>query len=182
MLPERPELHPDLPWSIDAHILESLRGRLAADPPLRSVLYADGAGGVVIVERRAILTQETLPGAPLLAVCLYADREGRGTSGYGAEQETVVELALLTNPPLTLTDHADHLRSRLVAQIRRVVRQDGGALYRGEDDDEPELAIAATTIDRVNFDEAGLPSGLVLTVLRVTYRSDINLLSQEVIP
>ncbi len=176
MLPEHPSIHPDLPWSVDALILEALRARLLADAPLRGVF--DGAAGIVIVERRAVLTQETLPRVPLLGLSLYADREARFRSGYGAEQETVVEIALLTNPPQAVDDHNQHLRSRIVARIRAVVRQEAGALYGAGD--EP-LATAQTSIDRVNFDEAALASGLVLTVIRITYKTDIHLLTQEVI-
>lgn len=172
-MPDGPTVHPALPWSVDALILEALAERLRGDAPLRTV-FADPQS-IVIVERRAVLVFETLS-PPLLALALFADREGRGTSSYGAEQETVVEIALLTAPPKTLADHAEHLRSRLVARIRSVIRQDGGELY---DADGRVLATAQTAIDRVNFDEASLPSLLVLTVLRVTYRTDIDLLTQE---
>jgi hypothetical protein len=179
VLPETPSLHPDLPWSVDALILDALRDRLRADQPLLSVFSGDGGdSGIVIVERRVILTQETLPHVPLLALSLYTDREGRGTSSYGAEQETVVEIALLTNPPKELGDCSEHLRSRIVARTRAVIRQEAGALYTAAD---RLVATAQTNIDRVNFDEASLPSQLVLTIMRVTYRTDIHLLTQEVI-
>lgn len=174
-MPENPSIHPDLPWSVDALILDALRNRLRFDPPLGSVF---GGDGIVIVERRAVLALETLPHVPLLALSLFADREARGTSSYGAEQETVVEIALLTEPPRSFGDHSEHLRSRVVARTRAVIRQDAGALYTW---DGRPLATAQTTIDRVSFDEASLPSQLVLTVMRVTYRTDINLLTQEVI-
>jgi hypothetical protein len=171
-----PTLHPALPWSVDALILEALAERLRRDAPLRTVL-AD-PWSIVIVERRAVLALETLS-PPLLALSLFADREGRGTSSYGAEQETIVEIALLTAPPTTLADHAEHLRSRLVARIRAVIRQHGGELH---DADGRVLATAQTAIGRVNFDEAALPSLLVLTLLRVTFKTDLDLLTQELIP
>jgi hypothetical protein len=178
VLPEFPALHPALPWSVDALILDALRDRLQADSALAGVfgaIGASGSSGIVIVERRAVLSQESLH-PPLLALSLYADREARASSSYGAEQETVVELAILTEPPTTLTDHGEHLRSRIVARIRAVIRQEAGALTTA---DGRILATAQTVIDRVTFDEASLPSLLVLTVLRVTYRTDIDLLTQE---
>ena len=174
MLPDNPAIHPALPWSVDALILDALRDSLAADPPLLGVF---GQAGIVIVERRAILAQETIA-APLLALSLLADREARSTSSYGAEQETVIEVSILTDAPKSLDDHEEHLRSRIVSRVRVVVRQKGGALLSG---DGRTLATAQTTIDRVNFDQAALPSQLVLTVMRITYRTDISLLTQEVI-
>jgi hypothetical protein len=171
-MPDGPTLYPALPWSVDALILEALAARLRRDPALQTVLKA-----VLVVERRAILSQASVP-APVIALSLFADREGRSTSSYGAEQETVFDVALLTPPPTNLEDHGEHLRSRIVARIRSVVRQDGGELTT---EDGRTLATAQTTIDRVSFDEAALPSMLVLTVLRLTYRTDISLLTQEIL-
>lgn len=174
MLPDRPSLHPELPWSVDALILAALRERLAADAPLLGVF---GAEGIVIVERRAILSVESLR-PPLMALTLFADREGRATSSYGAEQETVIEISILTAPPMSLDDHGEHLRSRLVSRTRAVVRQNGGVLLARNGQ---ALATAQTRIERVNFDQAALASGLVLTIVRVTYLTDIALSTQEVI-
>jgi hypothetical protein len=174
LLPDNPSIHSELPWSVDALILDALRDRLAADPPLRGVF---GDMGFVVVERRAVLALESLS-PPIMALALFADREGRGTSSYGAEQETVIEISILTPPPTRLEDHSEHLRSRIVARTRVVIRQRGGALYTS---DGRQLATAQTVIDRVNFDQAALPSQLVLTIVRITFRTDISLLSQEVI-
>ena len=121
-----PTPYPDLPWSLDARILRSLRTALLADVSLRTVFPREDQ--IAILELTALLRTESIPSPPALALSILADEERETTSGYGATYTTIVQLALVTNPPTTWGDTTDLLRSRLVAQIRRVLRAQSGAL------------------------------------------------------
>ncbi|HWM95228.1 MAG TPA: hypothetical protein VN493_31025 [Thermoanaerobaculia bacterium] len=170
-----PDPYPALPWSLDARILHALREQLLADVPLRTVFTHEDQ--IAILEMAALLRTETINDVPCLALSLLADEERETTSGYGAAYTTVVQLALLTRPPARWADTAGLLRSRIVAQVRRVVRRNGGAL---QDPDGNLLTEAVTRIQRVQLDATPLPSGLLLTLVNVEYRSHIDLLTQEV--
>ena len=100
-------------------------------------------------------------------------------SGYGASYTTVVQLALVTSPPSRWGDTADLLRSRIVAQLRRIVRRNAGVL---QDTDGALLTEGVTRIQRVQLDATPLPSNLLLTVINVEYRSAIDLRDQEALP
>ncbi|HYU35870.1 MAG TPA: hypothetical protein VEW48_27245, partial [Thermoanaerobaculia bacterium] len=76
-------------------------------------------------------------------------------------------------------DTADLLRSRIVAQVRRIVRRNAGVLH---DPDGRLLTEGVTRIQRVQLDATPLPSNLLLTVINIEYRSAIDLLEQEVLP
>jgi len=173
-----PTLYPDLPWSIDARILLALRQVLRADAPLRTVLTRDDQ--IVCAEMAFLLRMENLasPSVPCLALSLLADEETETTSSYGAAYTTIVQAALVTQPPAAWGDTSDLLRSRLVAQLRRVVRADRGVLA----DDSGRLTEAVTKIQQVRFDGTQLPSGLLLTLINIEYRSEITLDDQEVLP
>ena len=175
-LPE-PTLYPDLPWSLDARILLALREQLLEDAALRTVFVRDDQ--VSLLEMATLLRTESINDVPCLALSILADEERETTSGYGATYTTVVQLALVTSPPARWADTADLLRSRIVAQVRRVVRRNGGAL---QDPDGHLLTEAVTRIQRVQLDATPLPSNLLLTVINVEYRSAIDLLEQEVLP
>ena len=175
MLPD-PTPYPALPWSLDARILYALREQLLADAPLRTIFVREDQ--IAVLEMAALLRTETINDVPCLALALLADEERETTSGYGATYTTVVQLALLTRPPARWADTADLLRSRIVAQIRRVIRRNGGTL---QDPAGNLLTEGVTRIQRVQLDATPLPSSLLLTVINVEYRSHIDLLAQEVL-
>ncbi len=172
-----PVPHPSLPWSLDARILHALRNLLLADAPLRTVFVREDQ--IAILEMAALLRTESIADVPCLALSLLADEERETTSGYGATFTTVLQLALVTRPPARWGDTSDLLRSRIVARIRRILRRNGGVL---EDELGHLLAEGVTRIQRVQLDGSPLPSGLLLTVINVEYRSCIDLLEQEVFP
>jgi hypothetical protein len=172
-----PSTYPDLPWSLDAEILQSLQTHLRADAPLRTAFVRDDQ--ISILEMATLLRTESLPAPPCLALSILADEENETTSGYGGTYTTVVQLALVTSPPARWGDTSDLLRSRIVAQIRRIVRRNGGAL---QDPTGRLLTEAVTRIQRVQLDATPLPSNLLLTVINIAYRSAIDLLEQEVLP
>jgi hypothetical protein len=176
VLPD-PNLYPALPWSLDAQILLALRARLLVDATLRTVFVADDQ--IEVLEMAVLLRTETLPAAPCLALALLADEEAETTSGYGARYDTFVQLALATAPPVRWGDTQELLRSRIVAQLRRVVRTASGVL-RGPGGDP--LTEGVTRIQQVRLDASPLPSGLLLTLVQVTYRSMIDLQTQEFLP
>jgi hypothetical protein len=175
-LPE-PTTYPDLPWSLDGRILFALRELLLADAPLRTVLVRDDQ--VAILEMATLLRVESLPAVPCLALAVLADEEAETMSGYASRFDTVVQLALATAAPARWGDTQELLRSRVVAQIRRILRRDAGVL-RGPDD-EP-LTEAVTRIQQVRLDATPLPSGLLLTLINATYRSSIDSGTQEFLP
>jgi hypothetical protein len=175
VLPD-PTPYPALPWSLDARIVLALRDRLRANAPLRTVFLRDDQ--IAVVEMATLLRTETLT-APCLALAVLADEERETTSSYGATYTTIVQLALVTKPPAAWGDTADLLRSRLVAQIRRVLRSQSGVLTAS--DDTP-LTEALTRIQRVQLDATPLPSNLLLTLLNAEYRSTLDLRSQEPLP
>jgi hypothetical protein len=176
LLPD-PVSYPSLPWSLDARILHALRAQLLADAPLRTVFVREDQ--ISVLEMAALLRTESINDVPCLALSLLADEERETTSSYGASYTTVVQLALVTRPPARWGDTTDLLRSRIVARVRRVVRRNGGVL---EDEAGNLLAEGVTRIQRVQLDATPLPSGLLLTVINVEYRSLIDLLEQEVFP
>ncbi len=169
-----PTVAPGLPWSIDARILMALRQRLLGDDPLRTVLVRDDQ--IVLGELAYLLRTDTIAG-PCLVLCILADEETETTSSYGATYTTIVQAALVTSLPAAWGDTSDLLRSRLVAQIRRIVRAERGVLT----DDAGRLTEAVTKIQQVRFDGTQLPSGLLLTLLQIEYRSSITLTDQEIL-
>ncbi len=175
-LPE-PTLYPALPWSLDARILQALRDQLLADAPLRTVFPSEDQ--IAILEMAAVLRTESIPAAPCLALSILADEERETTSGYGASYTTIAQLALVTSPPARWGDTADQLRSRIVAQLRRVIRRHAGVL---QDPEGALLTEAATRIQRVQLDAMPLQSNLLLTVINIEYRSAIDLRDQEALP
>jgi hypothetical protein len=171
-----PTLYPDLPWSLDSHILQALRDRLLADTALRTAFPREDQ--IAILEMATLLRTESLPAPPCLALSILADEENETTSGYGGTYTTIVQLALVTSPPARWGDTADQLRSRIVAQSRRIVRRNGGVL---QDSAGRLLTEAVTRIQRVHLDGTPLPSNLLLTLINVEYRSAIDLLEQEIL-
>ncbi len=161
-----PSIYPALPWSLDAQILQALRDQLRADAPLRTAFPRDDQ--ISILEMATLLRTESIPPSPCLALSILADEERETTSGYGATYTTIVQLALVTSP-----------RSRIVAQVRRIVRRNAGVLH---DPDGRLLTEGVTRIQRVQLDATPLPSNLLLTVINIEYRSAIDLLEQEVLP
>src|SRR5262245_12741118 len=172
-----PSIHPALPWSLDAKILQALRDQLLADAALRTAFARDDQ--ISILEMAAVLRTESIPAPPCLALSILADEERETTSGYGASYTTIVQLALVTQPPARWGDTADLLRSRIVAQVRRIVRRNAGVLQNPEGQ---LLTEGVTRIQRVQLDATPLPSNLLLTVINIDYRSAIDLLEQEVLP
>ncbi len=172
-----PSLYPDLPWSLDARILQALREQLLADAALRTAFARDDQ--IAILEMATVLRTESIPASPCLALSILADEERETTSGYGSTYTTIVQLALVTSPPARWGDTADLLRSRIVAQVRRVVRRNAGVL---QDPEGRLLTEGVTRIQRVQLDATPLPSNLLLTVINIEYRSAIDLLEQEVLP
>jgi hypothetical protein len=171
-----PSLFPDLPWSLDAQILLALREQLLADAALRTAFVREDQ--IAILEMASVLRTESIPSPPCLALSILADEERETTSGYGASYTTIVQLALVTSPPARWGDTADLLRSRIVAQVRRIVRSNGGVL---QDPEGRLLTEGVTRIQRVQLDATPLPSNLLLTVINIEYRSAIDLLEQEVL-
>ena len=169
-----PAVFPSLPWSLDARILLALREALLADAPLRTAVPPGDQ--IAILEMASLLRTESIPAPPCLALSLLADEERETTSSYGASYTTVVQLALVTSPPARWGDTADLLRSRIVAQLRRIVRRNSGVL---QGPDGNLLTEGVTRIQRVQLDATPLPSNLLLTVINIEYRSAINLLAQE---
>jgi hypothetical protein len=169
-----PSIYPGLPWSLDAKILQALREQLLADVPLRAVFPSEDQ--LAILEMATLLRTESIPAPPCLALSILADEERETTSGYGATYTTIVQLTLVTQPPARWADTADLLRSRIVAQLRRIVRRNGGVLQAP---DGNLLTEGVTRIQRVQLDATPLPSNLLLTVVNIEYRSAINLLMQE---
>ncbi len=172
-----PSIYPDLPWSLDARILQALRDQLLADNRLRTAFPREDQ--IAILEMAAVLRTESIPASPCLALSILADEEREITSGYGASYTTIVQLALVTQPPARWGDTADLLRSRIVAQVRRIVRRNAGVLH------DPEgrlLTEGVTRIQRVQLDATPLPSNLLLTVINIEYRSAIDMLEQAVLP
>ena len=172
-----PSIYPALPWSLDAQILQALRDQLLADAPLRTAFVREDQ--IAILEMAALLRTESIPAPPCLALSILADEERETTSGYGATYTTILQLALVTSPPARWGDTADLLRSRIVAQVRRIVRRNAGVL---QDPEDRLLTEGVTRIQRVQLDATPLPSNLLLTVINVEYRSAIDLLAQEVQP
>jgi hypothetical protein len=172
-----PLVFPDLPWSLDAHILQALRSQLLADAPLRTAFPREDQ--IAILEMATLLRTESLPTPPCLALSILADEERETTSSYGATYTTILQLALVTSPPARWGDTADLLRSRIVAQVRRIVRRNAGVL---RDPEGRPLTEAVTRIQRVQLDATPLPSNLLLTVINVEYRSTLDLATQEVAP
>jgi hypothetical protein len=172
-----PNPYPGLPWSLDARILFAFREQLLGDAALRSAFVRDDQ--ISILEMATLLRTESISDVPCLALSILADEERETTSGYGATYTTVVQVALVTHPPARWADTADLLRSRIVAQVRRVIRRNGGVL---QDPDGHLLTEAVTRIQRVQLDATPLPSNLLLTLINVEYRSAIDLLEQEVLP
>lgn len=172
-----PSIFPALPWSLDAQILCALREKLLADAALRTAFVQ--ADQIAILEMAAVLRTESIPAPPCLALSILADEERETTSSYGATYTTIVQLALVTSPPARWGDTADLLRSRIVAQLRRIVRRNAGVL---QDPDGGLLTEGVTRIQRVQLDATPLPSNLLLTVINIEYRSAIDLLAQEVLP
>ena len=172
-----PSIYPALPWSLDAKILQSLRDQLLSDAALRTAFTREDQ--ITILEMASVLRTESIPAPPCLALSILADEERETTSSYGATYTTIVQLALVTQPPARWGDTADLLRSRIVAQVRRIVRRNAGVLH------DPEgrlLTEGVTRIQRVQLDATPLPSNLLLTVINIEYRSAIDLLEQEVLP
>ena len=172
-----PSLYPALPWSLDAQILFALREQLLADAALRTAFVQEDQ--IAILEMASVLRTESIPAPPCLALSILADEERETTSSYGATYTTIVQLALVTAPPARWGDTADLLRSRIVAQVRRVVRRNAGVL---QDPEGRLLTEGVTRIQRVQLDATPLPSNLLLTVINIEYRSAIDLLEQEVLP
>jgi hypothetical protein len=172
-----PSVFPALPWSLDAQILLALREQLLADAALRTAFAREDQ--ISILEMASVLRTESIPASPCLALSILADEERETTSGYGASYTTVVQLALVTSPPARWGDTADLLRSRIVAQVRRIVRRNAGVL---QDPEGRLLTEGVTRIQRVQLDATPLPSNLLLTVINIEYRSAIDLLAQEALP
>jgi len=172
-----PSLFPALPWSLDAQILFALREQLLADAALRTAFAREDQ--ISILEMASVLRTESIPASPCLALSVLADEERETTSGYGATYTTIVQLALVTCPPAGWGDTADLLRSRIVAQVRRIVRRNAGVL---QDPEGRLLTEGVTRVQRVQLDATPLPSNLLLTVINIEYRSAIDLLAQEVQP
>jgi hypothetical protein len=172
-----PTIEPSLPWSADALIAGALVLKMRSDTDLAD-LFVQRGGGIVAVEARSVLTTATIKAPPLLAVCVKADEEREGRSSYGLEVATVIDLMILTNPPEDSLDNQEFLRSRIVRRIKTVVRENRGELV---DEEGKCLARASTEIARINFDENALPSGLLLTVIRVTYFTDLDQATQEIV-
>jgi hypothetical protein len=175
--PSAPSPFPDLPWSLDARILRALHRELLADAPLRTAFPQDAQ--IALHEMATLLRTESIPAPPCLALSILADEERETTAGYGAAYTTIVQLALITSPPPRWGDTADLLRSRIVAHLRRIARRNGGVL---QDPDGHLLTEGVTRIQRVQLDAAPLPSNLLLTLINIEYRSDIDLRDQEVLP
>ena len=171
-----PSIYPALPWSLDAQILLALREQLLADAALRTAFARDDQ--ISVLEMASVLRTESIPAPPCLALSILADEERETTSSYGATYTTVVQLALVTSPPARWGDTADLLRSRIVAQVRRIVRRNAGVL---QDAAGGLLTEGVTRIQRVQLDATPLPSNLLLTVINIEYRSAIDLLAQEVL-
>jgi len=172
-----PAVYLALPWSLDAKILLALREQLLADAALRTAFVQ--ADQIAILEMASVLRTESIPAPPCLALSILADEERETTSSYGATYTTVVQLALVTSPPARWGDTSDLLRSRIVAQLRRIVRRNAGVL---QDPDGRLLTEGVTRIQRVQLDATPLPSNLLLTVINIEYRSAIDLLAQEALP
>jgi len=172
-----PSIYPALPWSLDAQILFALREQLLADAALRTAFVREDQ--IAILEMATLLRTESIPPSPCLALSILADEERETTSGYGAAYTTIAQLALVTSPPARWGDTADLLRSRIVAQVRRIVRRNAGVLQAP---DGHLLTEGVTRIQRVQLDATPLPSNLLLTVINIEYRSAIDLLAQEVLP
>jgi len=172
-----PSTYPALPWSLDAKILQALRDQLLADAALRTAFAREDQ--ISILEMASVLRTESIPASPCLALSILADEERETTSSYGAAYTTIVQLALVTQPPARWGDTADLLRSRIVAQVRRIVRRNAGVL---QDPEGRLLTEGVTRIQRVQLDATPLPSNLLLTVINIEYRSAIDLLEQEVLP
>ncbi|HKH46382.1 MAG TPA: hypothetical protein VKM72_17110 [Thermoanaerobaculia bacterium] len=172
-----PSIYPALPWSLDAQILLALREQLLADAALRTAFVSEDQ--IAVLEMAAVLRTESIPATPCLALSILADEERETTSDYGATYTTIVQLALVTSPPPRWGDTADLLRSRIVAQIRRIVRRNASVL---QDAAGGLLTEGVTRIQRVQLDATPLPSNLLLTVINIEYRSAINLQEQEVLP
>jgi hypothetical protein len=172
-----PSSFPALPWSLDAQILLALREQLLADAALRTAFAREDQ--ISILEMASVLRTESIPAPPCLALSILADEERETTSSYGAAYTTIVQLALVTSPPARWGDTADLLRSRIVAQVRRVIRRNAGVL---QDPEGRLLTEGVTRIQRVQLDATPLPSNLLLTVINIEYRSAIDLLAQEVLP
>jgi hypothetical protein len=168
---------PALPWSLDAQILLALREQLLADAALRTAFVREDQ--ISILEMASVLRTESIPTPPCLALSILADEERETTSSFGATYTTIVQLALVTSPPARWGDTADLLRSRIVAQVRRIVRRNAGVL---QDPEGRLLTEGVTRIQRVQLDATPLPSNLLLTVINIEYRSAIDLLAQEVFP
>jgi hypothetical protein len=171
-----PSPYPSLPWSLDAKILLALRDELCADAPLRTAFVHDHQ--IAILEMATLLRTESLPTPPCLALSILADEERETTSSYGASYTTIVQLALVTSPPPRWGDTADLLRSRIVAQLRRIARRNSGVL---QDLDGHLLTEGVTRIQRVQLDATPLPSSLLLTMINIEYQSDIDLREQEIL-
>jgi len=172
-----PSLYPGLPWSLDAKILLALREQLLADAPLRTAFVQEDQ--IAILEMANVLRTESIPSPPCLALSILADEERETTSSHGASYTTIVQLALVTSPPARWGDTGDLLRSRIAAQLRRIVRRNAGVL---QDPEGRLLTEAVTRIQRVQLDATPLPSNLLLTVINIEYRSAIDLFAQEVQP
>lgn len=172
-----PSLYPALPWSLDAQILLALREQLLADAALRTAFPREDQ--ISILEMASVLRTASIPAPPCLALSILADEERETTSSYGATYTTIVQLALVTSPPARWGDTADLLRSRIVAQVRRVIRRNAGVL---QDPEGRLLTEGVTRIQRVQLDATPLPSNLLLTVINIEYRSAIDLHEQEVLP
>ncbi len=173
MLPD-PTVAPDLPWSVEARILLALQARILADTAFAAFV----SNRVFFCELRALIEQESFV-CPALGLCVLADEEREFTSSYGGVLETVVQLVLLTNMPqgFGLTD--DFLRSRAAAALRRIVRANRGSLVDG---DGVRLTEAVTVINRVNYDLAPIgASNVLITLINVKFRSQLDLATQEVV-
>ena len=171
-----PSIYPGPPWSLDAQILLALREQLLADAALRTAFVREDQ--ISILEMASVLHTESIPTSPVSRF-RPADEERETTSGYGATYTSIVQLALVTSPPPRWGDTADLLRSRIVAQVRRIVRRNAGVL---QDAAGGLLTEGVTRIQRVQLDATPLPSNLLLTVINIEYRSAIDLLAQEVLP
>jgi hypothetical protein len=163
--------YPLLSLPVPARIAQAVHRALQDDPGLASF----HGGNIAIVEMAAVLSSESV-NAPFIGVCLLADRDRLAGSSYAGELETVVQILLLTHPPMDLQDTTDLLRVRVVAAVRRVLRRDRGVL---RDEDGQELNTATTEVRSIAFDRAQLPSRLVLTAMEAVFRSPVDLESQE---
>ena len=173
-----PTVYPALPWSLDAQILLALREQLLADAALRTAF----------VPRRPDLHPRNGLRAP------HRIHPGRRPVSPSRSSPTKSArpppaTARPTRPSCSSPwsparrprwgDTADLLRSRIVAQVRRIVRRNAGVL---QDPDGRLLTEGVTRIQRVQLDATPLPSNLLLTVINIEYRSAIDLLAQEVLP